>query len=53
MLHPPSLSRRTLIRAAGAVPLLALPGVLRAADIHVSDLKDITTGAQPIGPGER
>jgi Xaa-Pro dipeptidase len=53
MLHPSSLSRRTLIRAAGAVPLLALPGVLRAADIDVSDLKDITAGAQPIDPGER
>ncbi len=38
MLHPHSLSRRTLIRAAGAVPLLALPGMLRAAEIDVSDL---------------
>ena len=53
MLHRHSLSRRALIRAAGAVPLLALPGVLAAADIDVSDLKDITIGAQPIGPGER
>lgn len=53
MLHPHSLSRRTLIRVVGAAPLLALPGVLRAADIDVSDLQDITTGAQPIGPGER
>jgi Xaa-Pro dipeptidase len=53
MLHPHDLSRRALIRVVGAAPLLALPGVLRAADIDVSDLKDLTTGAQPIGPGER
>jgi len=48
-----SLSRRTLIRAAGAAPLLTLPGLLRAEEPDVSDLRDITTGAVPIGREER
>ncbi len=53
MIRHPSLSRRTLIRAAGAAPLLALPGVLRAGEPDVSELGDITTGAVPIGSAER
>jgi Xaa-Pro dipeptidase len=48
-----SLSRRALIRAAGAAPLLALPGLLRAEEPDVSELRDITTGAVPIGRKER
>lgn len=48
-----SLSRRALIRSAGAVPLLALPGLLRAEEPDVSELKDITTDAVPIGREER
>lgn len=53
MTRLPSLSRRALIRRAGAVPLLALPGLLRAEEPDVSELKDITTGAAPIGREER
>ncbi|AQR75697.1 Xaa-Pro peptidase family protein [Sphingomonas sp. LM7] len=49
----PTFNRRVLIAAAGALPLLGLPGILHAADPDVSDLRDITTGAQPIGPEER
>ncbi|MDV3456671.1 Xaa-Pro peptidase family protein [Sphingomonas sp. HF-S4] len=48
-----SLSRRALIGAAGTVPLLALPGLLRAEEIDVSGLDDITKGAVPIGRDER
>jgi len=48
-----SLSRRTLIRAAGAAPLLALPGLLRAEEPDVSALADLTAGAVPIGREER
>jgi Xaa-Pro dipeptidase len=47
------LSRRTLIRAAGAAPLLALPAVLRGEEPDASGLKDITGGAVPIGRAER
>ncbi len=47
------LDRRRLIQAAGALPLLAAPGVLRAAEPDLSALKDITAGAIPIGPEER
>lgn len=53
MTRLPSLSRRALIRSAGAVPLLALPSLLRAEEPDVSELKDITTGAVPIGREER
>ena len=53
MTRLPSLSRRALIRSAGAMPLLALPGLLRAEEPDVSELKDITTGAAPIGREER
>ncbi|RDE06478.1 M24 family metallopeptidase [Sphingomonas aracearum] len=48
-----SLPRRRLIGAAAALPLLSLPGLLRAAEPDTSDLKDITGGAVPIGPEER
>ncbi|HWU94000.1 MAG TPA: Xaa-Pro peptidase family protein, partial [Sphingomonas sp.] len=47
------LDRRTLIRAAAATPMLALPGVLRAAEPDLSALQDITKGAVPIGNEER
>ncbi|ATY31487.1 M24 family metallopeptidase [Sphingomonas psychrotolerans] len=53
MIRHPSLSRRALIQAAGAVPLLALPGLLRAGEPDVSELSDVTTGAVPIGRAER
>lgn len=48
-----SLSRRALIGAAGTVPLMALPGLLRAEEIEVSGLDDITKSAVPIGRDER
>ena len=48
-----SLSRRTLLGAAAALPLLAVPAVVRAAEPDLSELQDITRDAQPIGPEER
>ena len=45
-------TRRTLLAAAASLPLLS-SGVLRAAEPDLSELRDITTGAQPIGPDER
>ncbi|MDF2384894.1 aminopeptidase P family protein [Nostoc ellipsosporum NOK] len=51
------LHRRALVsaavRAAAAAPLLALPGVLRAAEPDLSALRDITGGAVPIDNAER
>jgi Xaa-Pro dipeptidase len=46
-------TRRTLLRAAAATPLLALPAALRAAEPDLSALSDMTGAAQPIGEGER
>jgi Xaa-Pro dipeptidase len=53
MFSTPKLSRRTLIGAAAGVPLLALPHLLRAGEADASDLRDLTSAAQPIGPEER
>ncbi|NML05326.1 Xaa-Pro peptidase family protein [Sphingomonas sp. G-3-2-10] len=47
------LDRRSLLAAAGAIPLLATPGLLRAAEPDLSELADLTKGATPIGPEER
>ena len=47
------LSRRALIAAAAAVPLLSTTAVLRAAEPDLSGLADLTKGAVPIGPAER
>jgi Xaa-Pro dipeptidase len=47
------LTRRHLLAASAALPLLAMPAVLRAAEPDLSDLRDITTGAQPITVEER
>ena len=47
------LNRRALIAAAAALPLLARPGLLRAAEPDLSMLADIMSGAPPIGEGER
>ena len=47
------LDRRNLIRASAALPLLAMPAILRAAEPDLSALKDITTGVTPIGREER
>ncbi|MGK6355153.1 M24 family metallopeptidase [Sphingomonas sp. DT-207] len=48
-----SLSRRGLLAAAGAAPLLSIPAVLRAAEPDLSELRDLTAGAQPITAEER
>ncbi|EZP49005.1 M24 family metallopeptidase [Sphingomonas sp. RIT328] len=45
-------SRRALLAAAATVPLLSA-GLLRAAEPDLSALRDITTGATPIGADER
>ncbi|MHA6723033.1 M24 family metallopeptidase [Sphingomonas sp. RS2018] len=47
------LTRRTMLAAAGTLPLLARPGLLRAAEPDLSALSDITTGARPIDAAER
>lgn len=47
------LDRRNLIRASVALPLLAMPAILRAAEPDLSALKDITTDVTPIGRAER
>ncbi|MCE3519860.1 aminopeptidase P family N-terminal domain-containing protein, partial [Escherichia coli] len=43
---------RSLLAAAAAVPL-ASAAILRAAEPDLSDLRDITADAAPIGPAER
>lgn len=48
-----NLSRRGLLAAAGAAPLLSIPAVLRAAEPDLSTLRDITAGAQPVSAEER
>lgn len=47
------LTRRTLVAGAAALPLLVRPGLLRAAEPDLSVLRDLTTGAMPIGAAER
>ncbi|MDO7844356.1 M24 family metallopeptidase [Sphingomonas immobilis] len=48
-----SPARRTLLRGAAALPLLALPAVVRAAEPDLAELRNITGGAVPIGREER
>jgi Xaa-Pro dipeptidase len=55
---PITLSRRALLGAAGALPLLALPASPRAAapattDADLDALASLATNAQPIGEAER
>ncbi len=47
------LTRRHLIGAAAAAPLLGASAILRAAEPDLSALQDMTRGARPIGPEER
>ena len=47
------VSRRQLIAAGGALPLLGVPALLRAAEPNLSALSDITTGITPISVAER
>ncbi len=49
----PFLARRQLLTAAAALPMLGIPGILRAAEPDLSELNDITTGARPISADER
>jgi Xaa-Pro dipeptidase len=46
------LTRRHLLAAATALPFLSVTGVLRAAEPDLSQLRDLTTGAVPIGASE-
>ena len=46
-------TRRHLIRHAAALPLLATPGLLRAAEPDVSALRPMTGGVVPIDAAER
>jgi Xaa-Pro dipeptidase len=48
-----TFTRRSMLAAAAATPLVARPGVLRAAEPDLAELRDLTTGTQPIGPAER
>src|SRR5690606_6125205 len=53
-----TLSRRALLRVAGALPLLAVPGAPRAAGQAVAEtgsdsLANIATSAKPISEAER
>ena len=45
--------RRHLLAAAAAVPILAVPSILRAAEPDLSGLADMTRDAKPIGRSER
>jgi Xaa-Pro dipeptidase len=47
------ISRRHLVAAGLAVPLVARSGVLRAAEPDLSALSDMTRGARPITTAER
>ncbi|MFD1788606.1 M24 family metallopeptidase [Sphingomonas floccifaciens] len=47
------LTRRTLVAGAAALPLLARPGLLRAAEPDLLQLRDLTTGAVAIDAAER
>jgi Xaa-Pro dipeptidase len=47
------LDRRTLLAAAVAAPLIARPGLLRAAEPDLSALRDMTAGVAPIAAAER
>ena len=46
-------TRRSLIAAALAAPLLVRPGLVRAAEPDLSALSDMTRDVVPIGPAER
>jgi Xaa-Pro dipeptidase len=48
-----SPSRRDLIAAAAALPLLSTAAILRAAEPDLSGLADMTLGAKPIDAAER
>ena len=47
------MNRRQLLAASAALPLLADPGLLRAAEPDLRGLVDMTRGAKPIDAAER
>lgn len=47
------MNRRQLLQAATAAPILADPGLLRAAAPDLAGLSDMTTAARPIDAAER
>lgn len=49
----PGISRRSLLRAGAALPLMALAGSSLAAESDTAELRNITTGAKPIDAAER
>lgn len=49
----PKFSRRSLLRAAGAMPLLALGGLARSATAETTELTNITQSVKPIDKAER
>ena len=46
-------TRRNLIGGMAALPLLGMPGIVRAAEPDLAQLQDMTGNARPIGPEER
>ena len=48
-----TLTRRRLVSAAAALPLVSASGVLRAAASDLAGLRDIVGGTAPIGAAER
>jgi Xaa-Pro aminopeptidase len=48
-----ALSRRSFVGTAVALPALGSAALLRAAEPDLSELRDITAGAKPIGAAER
>ncbi|RZM34907.1 MAG: aminopeptidase P family protein, partial [Sphingomonas sp.] len=52
-ISPELPTRRTLLGAAAALPLLSIGAVLRAAEPDLSALSDLTGGAKPIDADER
>ncbi|HVI97853.1 MAG TPA: Xaa-Pro peptidase family protein [Sphingomonas sp.] len=47
------IGRRELLGMGALVPLLSVPGIVRAAEPDLSDLHDITAEAKPIDAAER
>ncbi len=52
-ISPDLPTRRMVLGAAAALPLLSIGGVLRAAEPDLSALSDLTRGAKPIDADER
>nr|WP_315383321.1 Xaa-Pro peptidase family protein [uncultured Sphingomonas sp.] len=46
-------TRRSFLGSMAALPLLGMPGIVRAAEPDLDQLHDMTGNARPIGPEER